>query len=160
MIQLDTKTHDANGAARYPLVLRSQFAIDSYPYQTLVAALDCTHTIRDGEGACRTELGCLDGWKPLGCGCSSCGRSNPATPHLVNPFTMGSVYDVPALHDPLKVEACQKIACYNDGNGRECWSVRDAGGKGVLFEFPDWETAARAALGGIRIAHTHQFSFC
>lgn len=162
MIQFDTKTHDADGNARYPLVLRSQFAVDSYPYQTLVAALDCRHTIRDGEGACRSMLGCLDGWKPLACGCSQCGRSNPATPHLINPFTMSAVYDVPPMEDsePRVVTRCRKIACYNDGNGRECWSIRTTYDKGLLFEFPDQATAELVARGGVRVALTHQFSYC
>lgn len=141
-----------------PMVLRSQFAPDSWSYRALAGALTCTHPHRWPSGECGAR-GCLDGWRALACRCAACARRDGTRPELVNPHSLTDTDDV-AAYPGATIGACRKLACYNHGNGRECWSLRDADGNGYLYELPDRATAERIAQAGGRVSGTHRYSFC
>lgn len=59
------------------------------------------------------------------------------------------------------VSRCTKTACYNQGNGRECWTVTHEDGTRT-FEWPNEESAAFAAVLPSRddVEERHHMSWC
>lgn len=123
------------------------------------------HTLALADGAghlvcdCGTHVENLDAWHA-----HTVTHHNNPTPEATDATARDQRHVFGVLPVPPgrggEVTRCTKVACYNAGNGRECWTLDPGTGTHPLYELPSREVAEALAERGGVLAATHAYSFC
>ena len=128
--------------------------------------------LTDPTSAVRHDKGLFDAHGHITCDCGGqCPTREDFDQHVTNTYNNPTLANIAArgkgrwLHmitiEPsidFTIDACTKVACHAQGNGRDCWTLTV--GETRLYELPSRRYATDLALSGGLAAEVYTLSFC